>query len=505
MSRFLLSLLLLGTFCTSALAQVQPALEQHDAAAITPVISGPGDIAVGRTVVLDASASVGVDSAAQYRWYRDDLSVPISRSIEAVYTPEKPGRTVIRLAITMTVDGREVTAEAQHTIIVYERKIVLVADTGVPPEKIIVHEQEAERGGVYLRVLRSSEGSIPLGDEGQMTKVIKESGGALAGAESIVIWSDGISGLQSLLRAVEGNTDRLSELKKQTIVLISERGLGALARTARGPFSILKPDRIVVTRKEALSALFSAENVPQFLERLTQWDFDFYVVDESTAAVRPWNLLSSLVNYMLTHGVASRTVILLLMLPIIATMLAFLKQVVGISTFGLYAPSVIALSFLALGWPVGVSFLLFILITGYAARSFLRGWRLLYIPKVAVILTVVSITLLLLLGLGAFFGLTLSGDTIFVLLIMSTLSESFLTVKTEEGLLNAVLGIAETVLASLLCVFVVQWPALQSFILAYPEYILLTLFINVFLGRWTGLRIVEYFRFREVFRHLQEE
>jgi hypothetical protein len=41
--------------------------------------------------------------------------------------------------------------------------------------------------------------------------------------------------------------------------------------------------------------------------------------------------------------------------------------------------------------------------------------------------------------------------------------------------------------------------------LAYPEIVLLAIVVNFGLGRWTGLRVVEYFRFREVFRHLQEE
>ena len=88
---------------------------------------------------------------------------------------------------------------------------------------------------------------------------------------------------------------------------------------------------------------------------------------------------------------------------------------------------------------------------------------------------------------------------------MSTLAESFLTVKSEEGWKAASFGIGETVLAALVCVFIVQWSFLQSLILAYPELILLTVGVNVFLGRWTGLRLVEYFRFREVFKHIQEE
>ena len=135
----------------------------------------------------------------------------------------------------------------------------------------------------------------------------------------------------------------------------------------------------------------------------------------------------------------------------------------------------------------------------------MRRWRLLYIPKVAIIITVVSLTLLILVAIAAAIHVTFARDTIFVLLIMSTLAESFLTVKTGEGWWAASIGIGETIGASLLCVAIVQWAALQSLILAYPELILVTIVVNIALGRWTGLRLVEYVRFREVFRHLQEE
>ena len=85
------------------------------------------------------------------------------------------------------------------------------------------------------------------------------------------------------------------------------------------------------------------------------------------------------------------------------------------------------------------------------------------------------------------------------------MSESFLTLKSEEGWFSAFFGISQTIIAALICVAIVSWTALQSIVLAYPELILLTIFVNLFLGRWTGLRLIEYFRFREVFKHLQEE
>ncbi len=472
---------------------------------LVPVISGPSDVAVGRTLVLDASSSLGVNDTTEYRWFRAGLTQPISRSVEAVFTPEEPGTIIFTLVVSSEVGGELIEVRTERTIIVYERKITLIADSTVPSENLLNHQQQAADAGVHIRVLQAGESALPIGAEEALVNSIKENADALNGAEAIVLWTDGVDGLQALSKVAEEDANLRNAMKNQTLVLITDRGLTTLARTIWAPFSLIEPDRIVVTRSEAINPLITAENVEAFLAALDQRDIDYLIVDESSTALRPWNLLASFVNYMLTHGVASQTVLLLLMLPIIATILAFLKQVIGITTFGLYTPSVIALSFMALGWPVGVSFLLFILITGYATRAFMKRYRMLHIPKVAIILTVVSFTLLLLIGIGAYFNLTLSGDTIFILLIMSTLSESFLNAKVEQGWSGAVLAAIETILTALLCVFIVEWPTLQSIVLAYPEVVLVTLLINAYLGRWTGLRLVEYFRFREVFKHLQEE
>jgi hypothetical protein len=41
--------------------------------------------------------------------------------------------------------------------------------------------------------------------------------------------------------------------------------------------------------------------------------------------------------------------------------------------------------------------------------------------------------------------------------------------------------------------------------LGHPELIFVFLLINIILGRWTGLRLFEYIRFREVLKHAKEE
>lgn len=501
--RFLFPLIVVGLLIGigTGFAQVSPETD-----AMSAVITGPADISVGKTLVLDASASQVVGERTEYRWTIDETRQSLGRNVEAIYTPEKAGKLTFRLSVrSVGLDGVALQDEVTHEVIAFKRKIVVIADAFVPPEKLAMHADEAMKSGVYVKIIQAGPDVSSLMAEESIRRILSEDKNALSGADDIVIWTDGISGLQALLRAVQENSEQLAVLHQQNLVIVTDRSLGMVGRTAQGALELLQPAQVLVTRAEAMNPLLQSSSYEEFMKTIQSRDIDSLALEPGGQKLRPWNFLSVLVNYLLSRGVSSQAVILLLMLPVIATIFTFLKQVVGITTFGLYTPSIVALSFLALGSVVGALFLILILLIGHLTRSFMRRWRLLYIPKVAIILTVVSLSLLLLVSIGTAAGLVFSRDTIFILLIMSTLSENFLQLKTEEGWWSAVSSVGETIFGALLCVVVVQMEYLQALILAFPELLLITLVLNVLLGRWTGLRLLEYFRFREVFKHLHEE
>mgnify|MGYP002725564604 CR=1 FL=1 len=466
------------------------------------VITGTSEVEVGKTIVLDGSLSIADADSVSYLWTRD--GAVISRTEEAVLTLDRPGSYTVKLSVRDQLGGRTREAESEQEIVAYLRKLVLVAGPDVSAEKIDLHRASGDELGIFVDVLHAEDLAIPLGSEDAMTKLIAENTEKLLGAEAIILWAEGSSAMNALSRALRTNKEAVEWIQSQTIILITDGGLQRLARVVRGPFSVLSPKQIIITRKEAINPLIEVENVDAFLTEIEKRDIDFAVVDQATFAIRPWNLLSTLVNYMVTKGVSSEMIILLLMLPVILTIITFLKQVIGVTTFGLYTPAVITLSLVALGWKIGLALLCIILIAGYLTRAIVSRYRLLYIPKIAVILTVISIVLLLVLALAAAFGITLAPDTVFILLIMTTLSEEFMSVKAELGFRSAVFAVAETVLVSLICFSIVQWQVITSLILAYPELIILTLIANIFLGRWTGLRLSEVVRFREIFKYLEE-
>lgn len=470
------------------------------------VIKGPDEMVAGHTVLLDATTSKLQQGTVTYTWFQNGATQPISTSSEAFFQPKEPGEYEIKLIVKSAGSGESIETWTTKKIRVYKRKVALLADDYAAQERLEEFRLKAQEAGVFLQIIQPEISTVPLSGQASFTQTVGERFDSIADADSVIIWTNPpIVGMQALLGAVFDDENRRLTVASQSIVLIGQGSLHTVARTIRGPFLYVQPLRLFLTRDEAIPLVLSSENMMQFEESILKQDIEVVVQDRSTLDVSPVNVLSWLVTFMLTRGIPSQTVILLLMLPIIATLLAFFKQFIGVTTFGMYTPAIIAVSFLSLGWITGLIFLLCILLSSYAARTLMRRWRMLYTPKMAIILTIVSLSVLVMIALGASIDVILAPDTIFVLLIMSTLAESLLTTKIEEGWKSALFGIGETVGASLLCAFIVQWPSFQSFVLAYPEVLLLTIIINILLGRYAGLRLTEYFRFRELFKQLQEE
>lgn len=208
---------------------------------------------------------------------------------------------------------------------------------------------------------------------------------------------------------------------------------------------------------------------------------------------------------MINQGVPQETVVLLLMLPIVATIIAFGRQIIGIKGFGIYTPLIIAFAFLATGLKYGLALFMTILLVGTLMRLLVKRFRLLYLPRMAIVLTTVALAILLLFLEGAYSGRKgLIAASIFAILIMVTLVEKFVAAQIERGAKRAIILTSETLLLSIICYWVASWPWLQNQVITAPLWIILgAIIINVLLGRWTGLRLSEYWRFREVTKRLE--
>jgi hypothetical protein len=296
-------LLLLAPF--SALGQnIEPSV-------FTATISGPSDAPVGRPILFNALVSgiVTEGETTTFEWKLLNNDQVISETIDAIFTPEDPGPKTIVLTIETTIDELLFTQTREHTVSAYNRKMVFIADEQADQEKLDRHRLGAQQAGTYIPPTITVETSN-VGADNALVKLAQDQPETLQNAETIVFWSDDISGMQALMQAAENNEELRQHIKDSTLLLVTDSNLTSLARVARSPFRVLRPEQIILTRKQAVTSLFTTENVDGFLTDITTQDIAFTKVDSDMSAVRPWNFLSLLVSYMLTNGIASQTIIL---------------------------------------------------------------------------------------------------------------------------------------------------------------------------------------------------
>jgi len=215
--------------------------------------------------------------------------------------------------------------------------------------------------------------------------------------------------------------------------------------------------------------------------------------------------MSEIINLIIAQGVDINTVYLILALPFIATLIAAFRQLIGIRSFGIYAPLVLTFVFWEMELKYGLAIFIVILLTGTIVRYILKNFRLLYLPRMAIVLTVISLAILLLLAVGGYFQRTgLAATPILAILILITLIEKFISTQVEKGFRMAAALSIETLIISIVGYYFIIWDVFREMVLNHPEYILILFVINIFLGKWTGLRLREYFRFKDVIKHVEE-
>lgn len=215
--------------------------------------------------------------------------------------------------------------------------------------------------------------------------------------------------------------------------------------------------------------------------------------------------VNPIISYFVSQGMPFDTVVLLLMLPIIVTLIAFFRQVIGMKAFGIYTPAIITFAFLAFQQlRYGIVVFVSVILLGMLMRFVLRGFRILYLPRVAITLSVIAVAILILLGFSGTMQRTgLAAISIFPILIMVTIVEKFVATQIEKGTKTALILAVETLVISIVGYYLASWPLLIKSIVAFPWIVFLTIPVNIALGKWGGLRLSEYFRFRKVLKNIK--
>ncbi|HEX3150997.1 MAG TPA: 7TM domain-containing protein [Gemmataceae bacterium] len=218
----------------------------------------------------------------------------------------------------------------------------------------------------------------------------------------------------------------------------------------------------------------------------------------SIAVIATWPESLGLVPPDLPH-LDRQLVEFLLLLPVAALVCCVIRNMVGLYTYGTFAPALLGLSFREVGSPVGVFVMLVVLSIGWIIRRAITRLNLLQVPRSAVMLSVVVALLLAYILFANSRGRSVAGAIPFLpLVIVTGLIERFWTAEEEDGTGPAVRTMIAT-LATAAAVFVVARIAwVRDTLMEHPETLGIVVAGQLLIGRYTGYRLVELRRFQKL-------
>lgn len=316
--------------------------------------------------------------------------------------------------------------------------------------------------------------------------------------------------------------DTLMHLKGSPLGRV--KAMVVLCRTAKIParlvtgFEIKKDDKLqprhwgevyAVDRWEPYDPEFNFEReLPPDVVPVRRDGVDLVRVTNSTdvepaysisAAPPVTHSLLGILDLHLLSGKLQEPVKVVLILPIGALLTALVRTIIGIRTFGTFSPTLLALAFVYNDFRGGLCILVVVLATGFISRGVLDRLKLLLVPRLSIILTLVVMLMVLGIAVMNHWKLAPGGETVLLpMVILTNLVERFYVTSEEDNLLLAVRLMITTLLMALAIYSLLNWRTLGNVLFDYPELHFFTVAILIAMGRYTGYRLTELVRFRDL-------
>ena len=193
-----------------------------------------------------------------------------------------------------------------------------------------------------------------------------------------------------------------------------------------------------------------------------------------------------------------RLVEILLLLPIAALIICFFRNVIGLRSFGTFAPALIGLAFHDLHSLPGILVFVAILLIGWLMRRVLDYYHLLQVPRVATMLTLIMVVLIAAVVVANVCGApTTRYISLFPMIILCGMVERFWTLETEDSTSASFRTLFQTMLISTVIALILSCTELVQHMFRYPETLGFIMAAQLLIGRYTGYRLMELFRFRD--------
>ena len=199
------------------------------------------------------------------------------------------------------------------------------------------------------------------------------------------------------------------------------------------------------------------------------------------------------------------TLALMLLLPLGALITAVFRNLVGLRTLGTFAPALLAMSFIYAAWGTGLVMLSVVIIAGLLGRTLLEKLHLLMVPRLSIVLTIIILCVVFAVSLLNYWSPGQTAQSVLIpLVILTILIERFYVTSEEDSTGFAVQLVLGTVVVAAFCYLLLRWDDVGQLVLVYPEIHFFTIATFIIIGRYSGYRLTELWRFRDLVKDKKE-
>ena len=286
---------------------------------VVAMIESEGVVAVGKNMLFDASSSLEDQTATNVQFNWDFGDGATDSGIEVTHSYETAGD----YTVTLQIELPEAVQETSSTVFVYDQGQALLVDETIDIDVVANLQTSLRESNVHLE-------TFSLSDE-----LSEKSQGFIRNSTFVF----------SMLEPTSPVIVRYNELlSDQTLIILTDTNLNTLKRLGETSFDTIGAKKIILAHTDALltntvekSSIARAHNEAELIGMLATNDYAFLSIDrqESTGIT---NFFLAMTNFLRKQGVPDATLFLLLSIPIIATIIAFFRQFIGIATLGIYTP-----------------------------------------------------------------------------------------------------------------------------------------------------------------------
>ncbi len=288
------------------------------------------------------------------------------------------------------------------------------------------------------------------------------------------------------------------ELNNKQVFVLNDLNQNFLKRILAKYIKILWISKVYVLNNDYALAFFSSLS------------FDKNAISEtyvktfslSFAQVPKYFLLSYLVDNLIYNWFPINLIWLFFALGLAALIISVFRQVIWFSVFGIYSPMFFATS-MAVFW-LRFSIVLFIIaiIAVLLTRIFTKKIYLLYSAKLTVLLILYFLMIVIILWLDKILNINMIDFSmfnnwlvifpiIFLIVVADKVFYEWFKIRSKTWIVSFI----EFLIVSGVVFGILSRDALKQLLLSYPEFIIIIFILNILVGRFTGLQLLEYFRF----------